>query len=236
MIILKIIGIILASLVLLIGLILAVRVDVILHAGDDGFRLGVGIFGIRLGGKKKPDKAEKKPKKKKTEERKKQEKKKNPIVSKVLDMLGLSQVENLEETWKSIGKDGVTATIGDTVDAVLLILQRVYRTLTHCKVRKLDLRYISAGEDAADVAMTYGTACAVLYPLLGYATSEMRVNPKKMNVDIGCDFESEKSKFEFDTVISLRVFHAVSSVVIIVVKNIIKSLGKKEEEECLKTA
>ena len=62
------------------------------------------------------------------------------------------------------------------------------------------------------MAVTYGGICAAVYPLTAFLQSKMDIKKNAEDVSINCDFESERSRFDFDIEIGLRPFWAAAAV------------------------
>ena len=209
MVVLKIIGWIFAGLLLLLLGISLLPVDLLLQSdGVQGFRVRVRILGIAFGG------GEKKPKKKKPE---------SALVKALKKSLGLSHLGNADTVRSTVKTHGFSMTLKDTVETFLLLLDRVLWILKHCKIPYCRITAVSAGEDAA---LDYGIACATLYPLAGYLQERMGMNPKKLKMDIRCDYGLPEGKFELDLAVRIRVYHALSALVHIIMKNIEKDLNE----------
>ena len=57
--------------------------------------------------------------------------------------------------------------------------------------------------------MQYGAACAVLYPLITYLQTELRVRRRAVDTSITCDFEAAEPTFELDAELRLSVLLAL---------------------------
>ena len=69
------------------------------------------------------------------------------------------------------------------------------KLLKHLIIKDLDLKVEISEEDAAKTAISYGKACAVLYPILSFICN--RVVVKKKTIFISPNFFKETSKVEF---------------------------------------
>lgn len=221
MIVLKIIGIVFSALFLIIALILCVRVDIIIRRNkEDGSKVLVRVLGIVFG-KEKKDKPKKK-KQRKQAPKKEKEQEENILISSLKRLFGLNHFDELGGTKEKDSLSDVIDSIKETAEAVSLIINKLFWAIKHCRLRKLHLISVSGGEDAAKAAMDYGTACSVLYPMLGLMQSNMKINPKNLHIEIRCDFEREESEFSLDTEISLRVFYVFAALMKIIAKNLLK--------------
>ncbi|MCH5201812.1 MAG: DUF2953 domain-containing protein [Oscillospiraceae bacterium] len=128
--------------------------------------------------KKKPKKQPnvKKKKKKKKPEKQSQntakQKKKNPI----------------SDLMKKQGLSGLIDILKDLLSLVSGVLKGF---LKYYIIHDLNVEIVIGGDDASDTAIQYGTACAVIYPILGQIYTRLNVND--YSADIRCNFE-ENSK------------------------------------------
>lgn len=205
MVVLKIIGWIVAGLLLLLLATSLLPVDLLLQSdGVEGFRIRVRILGITFGGKPR----------KKNEKEKKPE---NAFIKALKKSLGLSHLESGEAVRSSVQSHGFTATLQETVETFFLLLDRVLWLLKRCKVPYCRITAVSAGEDAA---LDYGIACATLYPLAGYLQERMGMNPKKLEMEIRCDYSLPEGRFELDLAVRIRIYHVLFSLMHIIMKNL----------------
>ena len=212
---LLIVGIVLGALFLLLFLILMIRVDVVLgYHEDDGFAAYVRILGIPFGKKKKTALTQAKPsaqKKPKTE--------KSVNKEPLLRALGFSHLSDKETVKRRIKENGVSSLVTDTAVSVRRIFEKLWYIVRHIRIKKLELTCLCGAEDPASAALDYGKTCAVLYPFLGFIRASVTHTPKPFLTDVRCDFDRTSSLYEFDTVLSLRIFHAVWALLTLVIKN-----------------
>ena len=177
-----------AVLVLLTCIILSLPVGIIIRNDkENGPKVLFSVLGKEL--KSKP----------------KQEKSDNPIVSALKKIVGVGQTEDTKKS-ETAAKDGILTKLADSAGTLKLLLERVFWLLPRARVKKLHIVSISAGDDAADTALQYGAICAVLYPLISYIRSRMRVSKKAVDTKIACDFDAPESTFELDTKITFTVW------------------------------
>lgn len=103
--------------------------------------------------------------------------------------------------------------IKEIIDIVVNLAKQVADLVKHCKLEKLNIVYISGGEDAGEIAVNYGIACSVIYPVSGVLQSIMQVNNDGLSLDVRCDFQSEDTLFSLKTVISVKVVHLLVAIV-----------------------
>ncbi|MDD6646011.1 MAG: DUF2953 domain-containing protein [Oscillospiraceae bacterium] len=152
--------------------------------------------------KKKPKKKKSSPKKKKTD--KKQEKEKKQSKS------------PLKQLWDKKGLTGLLDILNELLALSKGVLKGFFNRLL---IHNFDVKITVGGEDASDTALGYGTACAVVYPLMGRLYNALNI--EDYTVDVQCDF-SEDSKttvyaYAFGTI---RIIH----IIIIAIKALFRAL------------
>lgn len=206
MVVLKSIAWILAILLALLTGLSLLPIDLLLRSdGAEGFRLGVRILGFALGGSKK-----KAPKKKKKTE--------NPLIKAIKKSLGLPDTEEMRT---ASGDDGFSAALTDTAESLLQLLDRALWLLKRCRVPYCRITAVTAGENAA---LDYGVACATLYPLTGYLRERMGLHPKRLKMELRCDYALEEGRFELDLAVRVRLIHVLRALLHILTKNVEKTL------------
>ncbi len=76
-----------------------------------------------------------------------------------------------------------------------------------CKVRKLVISFTAADSDAADAALIYGLACAVIYPFADWIAQTYHLSDRRLKTTVNCDFDAEKPKYHLCLVADAHVFH-----------------------------
>lgn len=116
--------------------------------------------------------------------------------------------------------------ISDYLDIILGAVKRLPKCF---RVKLRSLSYTAGGEDAAKVALSYGTAYAVLESALAalksYSGTFYGFRADEKNISVGCDFCSGKSAFSAETDISCFVWQLGSLAVRTAVEYILKELG-----------
>ena len=141
--------------------------------------------------KKKPKKKKSSPKKKKTDKKQEKEKtkSKNP----------------LKQLWDKKGLSGLLDILNELLALSKGVLKGFFNRLV---IHNFDVKITVGGEDASDTALGYGTACAVVYPVMGRLYNALNI--EDYTVDVQCDF-SEDSKttvyaYAFGTI---RIIHII---------------------------
>lgn len=211
MIVLKILGIVLAAILLIIVLILMLPVRVVIFTQADGnIKILYKILFLTFGKKPNP---------------------RSLIVRVAKELTGLSRLSDLGAIKKSLNDSGVSATAGQIVHILMLLLGRVVWLLQYCTVKRLRVDAVCAGADAAEAAMEYGATCAVIYPLLGYLEGNMKVRQKGLDINVNCDFSRVLGAFDLEAVISVRIWHVARALVYIIRKNVEEEIYKEAGHE-----
>lgn len=201
MILLKILGIILAAVILLAAGALLLPVDLLLRGGSrQELRCGVRILGIKiwLRSGEEPEPSEK-------------ERAKGGLLRKLRKNFGTGAGGEAPEK----GPGGAEA-LRETVETVKLWLNRLGWLLRRCRLQRCRIVSVSVGEDAP---LEYGVACAVLYPLAAYLqSSSLRVRRRGLKTDIRCDYAQEESFFSLDIALRIRVIYLVRALLYVVVR------------------
>ncbi len=194
MIVLKIIGIVAAVLVLLILLLLAVPLDLVVRRTDQkDLRLYLRVCGLpfRLNGK---------PKKAKKSKKKKKESKLSALLKRSFGMKHAGESPSKKKA------EAAAPALQETLTTILELVQDVLRAVQKCKVLRFRVQVVCGGEDAP---LTYGTACAVVYPLAAWLEDHLRIGRRAMDIQLGCDYEQETLGFDVDFIMRIRVWRVV---------------------------
>lgn len=157
----------------------------------------------------------------------------SPSVKKIKSIFTAKKKESPEpsKSPQNTSKKSDSSYVSDTMDMLIKIIKHIIRTFKYVKFKKIFLNYISGGEDPADIAAKYGIACATVYPVLGYISSVMNVNSKKININIKCDFDRKEPQFDFNIIISVRIIFIVLSAVRFIIGEIQKKLKEIRKNE-----
>ncbi len=188
MIILKIIGIILLCVALVIGVVLLMPIDLLLKADNkNGFSVRLRFLGKIFGKQSSP----------KTD---------NPFTSKIKSALGLSNIQSTDAFKKSIKDQSVFSTLKETLNNLIVLIDKIFWLLRRCSIARCKIKYISGGENAA---IEYGRACAVIYPLVGYLQSQKKLKGRNLRLDIYCDYSISNSVYDIDISARAKLFYIV---------------------------
>ena len=175
---------------------------------------GVGPFSIRL----VPPKP-KKEKAKKHDKRKKKEKNSsdnNTAVKK-------DDTDAVNEKGGSEKEDSKKMTVGEVLGTVRSIVEEVLN-LFHkkAKIRIDALNVVVSKPDAADTAIQFGICSGIVTAILAFSKLFGKSVIRDENVSVVPDFISGKSRIETDITLSVRVCHAVTAFIKILIKRILK--------------
>ena len=182
--ILKIILFIILAIILILCALLLLPAKLVIYNNDvNTFNFAVKIFSFKVfdSSKKKAPKSKKNDKKPKTE---KEEQKK-----------GGSSFKNIKST----------------VNKLSVICRAVLNTLKKSRLESLKSDIIISSSNAAQAAIEYGACCAVVYPLVNFIESSVKSKRNASDINIKCDFDSIICSFDFELIISLKLFYAVTA-------------------------
>lgn len=152
--------------------------------------------------KKKPKKKKSSPKKKKTEKKQEKDKKqsKSPI----------------KQLWDKKGLSGLLDILKELLALSKGVLKGFFNRLV---IHNVEVKITVGGEDASDTALGYGTACAVVYPLMGRLYNALNI--EDYTVDVQCDFsEDSKTTVYAYAFCTIRIIH----IIIIALKALFRAL------------
>lgn len=148
---------------------------------------------------------------------------KNPdskIVKAAEKVVGLSKFKDLESIQKTVKEESLTESITQFSGVVISLFKQFLSLLKRCRVNKLYIKAVNAGDDAAEAAISYGAACAVVYTLVGYIEGVANVNRNAIDLDLSCRYDTDESEFFYDILVSVRVYKVVGALFKIVKENV----------------
>lgn len=142
-----------------------------------------------------------------------------PVGTLLRKILGLAPLRDVQSAQKAVRSRGVGATIVQLVRAMQTLLAAIGALLPEVRLKKLRLRAVCAGEDAAEVAMHYGAACAAVYPAVGYLETVMKTRPNAADVQITCDFVAAEGNYAFCAELRISLFRIFRAAVRLIREN-----------------
>ncbi len=124
---------------------------------------------------------------------------------------GSSKKENIFSTY--LKKYGFTDTVSKIFDLLGEALNELSFILKRAKFRKVYLTIITATDDASKTALSYGRICSVVYPVTAYMDNELKVSKNAFDINIGCDFNTDKPDYSFEIEVSLKSFDGARSAI-----------------------
>lgn len=131
----------------------------------------------------------------------------NPDAPIIKALKTASGVERLEKAKlkKTVENEGLSKTVADSYEIVVDLLKEVLALLKRCKITKLWVKILCAGEEADEAAIHYGQCCTATYSLLNILNSFVRVRKRGCKIHIGCDFCETESVFRYHVELTARV-------------------------------
>lgn len=187
----------------LIALLLALPLRVFLrYRPDDGFSYRVKYLCFTLA-----DSAAEEPAEAAASAAQPQPKSDRRAVKKLLSFLGLEDLSDAASVKRALREKGAAQTLRDVCAAVKRLLSDTALLVRKGVFRRFDLHITVGDGDPADAALSYGTTCAAVYPLVTLLTSAMKL--KRPRVDIRCDYAQEDTTVFFDGQVNYRPWHFV---------------------------
>lgn len=122
--------------------------------------------------------------------------------------------------------------ISDYIPAIKLAVESakkpIKRLIKGIRIYDLSVFMLCCGEDAADAALNYGKANALVNGICGWISAFVTLKTNKIVIDV--DFQKNESKTEFSFKVKLRVFTALVCGLSFFFNIIIKTFKQKSEE------
>ncbi len=130
---------------------------------------------------------------------------------------------------------GAVGAISFLWQVLLIIFGRFVKVLRGVAVSRFDLSIGVAGEDAADTALRYGKLCGIVYPLLSLIFQNVRTYKHKIDMEPIFDKELDYDQVELHT--TLRIYPIVIAAhIIALLFDLIVSETKRQVAENLAAA
>lgn len=132
------------------------------------------------------------------------DKKKNKTFGKLKKKVGADKKKKEEKT-----KKDVLTLVKENLGLLKDVLIQLVALLKHCKGEKFELDIVCYSDDAALAAIHYGECCAVVYPILGFINSLLKIKERKRKIDIRCDYNCGKSSVAFEFCLSVKILYVL---------------------------
>lgn len=187
--------IVILSILLFILFLLVMPVTIYLNYGDE-LKISVRYLFVKI--KLVPKKEKKKQEKKSSSSQKEKDKKKKPEKEKN---------NQFKDILKEQGLKGIIYLLKE----IIKILKNTLNSMRkHITIKNFNLYIAVASEDAADTAVNYGYACAVVYPAFSFICSAVG-KVKKHNLQISADYNSKETKTLCDLKASIKPIFIIST-------------------------
>ena len=199
LIVLKILGILLAVIVGIIGILMVLPVTVKVFTDPQGkvkvyYKILFFVFG------KKPDP--------------------NHIVVKLaVKILGLEQYSDWDKIRIAAKVNHWGSVLHQLLSLIRRILKRVVRLLQKCRVSCLHAHITVGHEDAAMAAIEYGSISTAVYAIAGFIDANMKLDKEAMDVAVSCDFARSNPTATMDIRLSVRIFWVVCALLRLIAEN-----------------
>lgn len=141
------------------------------------------------------------------------EKEEEPPVEEEAEKAGAVEAGRIKTLLKKQGLAGFLSFISELAG---IVKDSAITIIKHVKIKKFDLYLCIGGEDAAEAAVLYGRACAVVYSAYGMIFSYLKCRKKKALVNL--NYKQPQSTVEFTCKIQVRLLFLVTEGVRLLVR------------------
>lgn len=124
--------------------------------------------------------------------------------------LGLPASEQVQKLQSAVQKNGAASQLKQIAGLLKPALQAATAVLKKLRVQRLRLNYTAGGE-AAEAAVSYGLACAVLYPLCELVQQLPNAKKSAVQPQLQCNYNAAGSQFLFELAVSVRVVYLAAA-------------------------
>lgn len=124
--------------------------------------------------------------------------------------LGLPASEQVQKLQNAVQKNGAASQLKQIAGLLKPALQAAAAVLKKLRVQRLRLNYTAGGE-AAEAAVSYGLACAVLYPLCELVQQLPNAKKNAVQPQLQCNYNAAGSQFLFELAVSVRVVYLAAA-------------------------
>lgn len=124
--------------------------------------------------------------------------------------LGLPASEQVQKLQSAVQKNGAASQLRQIAGLLKPALQAAAAVLKKLRVQRLRLNYTAGGE-AAEAAVSYGLACAVLYPLCELVQQLPNAKKNAVQPQLQCNYNAAGSQFLFELAVSVRVVYLAAA-------------------------
>ena len=139
-----------------------------------------------------------------------------------------------EEKKKKTQKKDFRETVSRTMKLISNIFEELIKIFKHLVAKKFQLQIICTSKDAAEAAIHYGECCAVVYPVLGFISSAIKVKEKGRDIDIRCEYDKSRWTLNYHFIIGIRICHILAALIRFGAKEIkrqFKKVADKTEQQ-----
>ncbi len=211
LIVLKILGIFLAVLVGIIGILMVLPVTVKVFTDPQGkvktyYKILFFVFG------KKPDPN-------------------HIIVRLAVKLLGLEQYSDWDKIRIAARVNNWGSVLHRLLSLIRRLLRRVVRLLGKCRVSRLHAHITVGHQDAAMAAIEYGSISTAVYSIAGFADANMKMDKDAMDVEVSCDFGQPNPTVTLDIRLSVRIFWVACALVRLMIENYRAGVYRKKSNK-----
>ena len=134
----------------------------------------------------------------------------SPLVATLKKVSGVSRLEkgNFREDTKKLG---VTGSVSQYCRIIIDLLREICLLLGKCTAKRFVIEVVCSEEDAADTAISYGRAYAILSPIVGVLSAVMKIRKKGQRISVICDYSGKGASLKYDFLLRIRLHHAIAA-------------------------
>ena len=131
---------------------------------------------------------------------------------------------------KETQKKDFRETVSGTMELISNIFEELIKIFKHLIAPKFQLQIICTSKDAAEAAIHYGECCAVVYPVLGFISSAVKVKEKGRDIDIRCEYDKSQWVINYHFIIGIRICHILAALIRFGAKEIKRQIKKATDK------
>ncbi len=144
-------------------------------------------------------------------------------------ILGAKELGGIDELKKGLADRGTAEVVSRVLAVLRSLFGRVLWILKYCRLKRLAVKAVCAAPDAAEAAMDYGAASAVIYPAVGLLSTAMKPVGKPLDIRLSCGFDNAEKEFALDMHIAVRLIFIVRALLKIIIDNTRRELDRAGE-------
>ncbi len=126
----------------------------------------------------------------------------DPLIKTLKKAGGIDRLEKAV-IQKNIRTNGLQKTVSTSYDSLISLLKELLFLFKRCTVTHLKITIRSADGDPSEAAIQYGRYTAITHSFLALANSLLKIRKRNCDIDICCDYSTNKSLFRYEIVFAI---------------------------------